>query len=73
MEVYFAKDRKRATTDITATHATVKQMARTQKGHGHKSHMDNYFSSPDLYNNLTELNINCWVQSDQTVKECQTT
>jgi len=43
MEVYIAKDRKRATTDITATHATVKQMTRIEKGHDHKSHMDNYF------------------------------
>jgi hypothetical protein len=53
--MYFAKDRKRATTDITATHATVKQMTRIEKGHDHKSHMINYFSSPDLYNDLTEL------------------
>jgi hypothetical protein len=59
MEVYFAKDIQQATTDITATHATVKQMARIEKGCGQKSHMDNYFSSPDLYDNLTELDINC--------------
>jgi len=39
--VYFAKDRKQATTDITATHATVKQMTRTEKGRDHKSHIDN--------------------------------
>lgn len=59
MEVYFAKDRKRTTKDITATHATVKQITRTEKGCGHKSHMDNYCSAPDLRNDLTELNINC--------------
>jgi len=59
MKVYFAKDGKRATTDITETQATVKQMTRTEKECGHESRMDNYFSSPDLYNDLTELNINC--------------
>ena len=73
MEVYFAKDKKRGTTDITETHARVKQMTRTEKGRGHKSHRDNYFSSPDLYNDLKELNLTAVVQSDQTAKECQTT
>jgi hypothetical protein len=53
------EERNQATTDITATHATVKQMTRIEKGRDHKSHMDNKFSSPDLYNDLTELNINC--------------
>jgi len=41
--VCYVKDRKQATTDITATNATVKQMNRTEKGCGHKSHMDIYF------------------------------
>lgn len=44
---------------MTATHATVTHLTRSVKGHGHKLHMDNYFSSPDLYNNLTEWKINC--------------
>jgi hypothetical protein len=49
MEVYLGKDRKRATPDMTATHATVKQLTRKIQGSGHKLYMDNYFSSPDLY------------------------
>jgi hypothetical protein len=53
------KDKKQATIDITATNDTVKQMTRTEKGCGHKSHMDNYFSPPDLCDDLTELDINC--------------
>jgi hypothetical protein len=59
MEVYLGKDRQRATTDMTVTHATVKQLTRKVKGHGHKLYMDNYFSSPDLYNDLTKHKINC--------------
>jgi hypothetical protein len=58
MEVYLGKDRKRAMMDMTVTHATVKQLTRV-KGHGHKLYMDNYFSSPDLYSDLTKQKINC--------------
>jgi len=56
MIVYFGKDRKQATTDITATPATIKELTQRVKGHGHKLEMDNYFSSPDLHNNLTGQN-----------------
>jgi hypothetical protein len=44
---------------MTATHVTVKQLTRRVKGRGHKLYMDNYFSSLDLYNDLTEQKINC--------------
>ena len=54
MEVYSGKDRKRATIDMTVTHATVKQLIRSVQGRGHKLYMDDYFSSPDLYNDLTK-------------------
>jgi hypothetical protein len=59
MEVYSGKDRKRTTTDITVTHATVIQLTRSVQGHGHKLYTDDYFSSPDLYNDLTKQKINC--------------
>jgi hypothetical protein len=59
MVVYFGKDSKWATKDITASHATIKQLILRVKGHGHKLQMDNYFSSPDLHNNLTEQKLNC--------------
>ena len=36
MVVYLGKDRKWATKDITAFHATVKQLTLRVKGHGHK-------------------------------------
>jgi hypothetical protein len=54
MEVYLGKDRKHAMTDMTMTQATVKQMTRRVQRHGHKLYMDNHFSSPDVYDNLTK-------------------
>ncbi|GFG33441.1 hypothetical protein Cfor_12401 [Coptotermes formosanus] len=59
MQVYLGKDRQCATTDMTATHATVKQLTRRAKGRGPKLHMHNYFSSPDLYNDVTKQKTNC--------------
>ena len=58
MEVYLGKDRKQATIDMTRTHATGKQLSRKVKGCGHKLCMDNNYSSPDLYSDLTEEKIN---------------
>jgi hypothetical protein len=57
--VYLGKDRKCGTTDMTVTHATVKELTRIVKGCGHKLYMDNYFSSPDLHSDLTKQKINC--------------
>jgi hypothetical protein len=48
MDVYLEKDRKWATTDMTATHAAVKQLSRKVKGCGRKFYKDNNYSSPDL-------------------------
>ena len=59
MEVYLGKYRKWVTTDMTGTHAAVKQLTRKVKGCGHKLYTDNNFSFPDLYNSLTEKKINC--------------
>ena len=56
MEVYAGKYRKHATRDMRVTHAP--QLTRWVKGCGHKLCMDSYFSSPDLYSNLTEQKIN---------------
>jgi hypothetical protein len=59
MEVYLGKDRLLATTDMTATHATVKQLTRKIQSCDHKLYMDNYFSSPDLYRDLIKQKLNC--------------
>jgi hypothetical protein len=58
MEVCLGKDRTRATADMT-THATVKRFTRKVEGHGHKLYMDNFFSSPDLSDDLTKEKIYC--------------
>jgi hypothetical protein len=58
MEVFLGKDRTRATTDMT-THATVKYLTKKVEGHGQKLYTDNFFSSPDLFYDLTKLKINC--------------
>ena len=54
MDVYLGKDGQRAAQHLTATHATVTNLTRRVKGVGHKLYMDNFFSSPDLYNDLIQ-------------------
>jgi hypothetical protein len=60
MKAYLEKDRQCVTQDITATHATVKDLTRRVEGRGLKLYMDNFFSSPDLFDNLTKKKINCY-------------
>jgi hypothetical protein len=52
------KDRTCATRDVTAAHATVKQLTKKVEGHGHKLYVD-FFSSPNLFADLTKQKINC--------------
>jgi len=54
MEVYLGKDRKQATTDMTGTHATMKQLSRKVKGCGHKLYMYSNYSSRDSYIDLKD-------------------
>ena len=56
MDVYLGKDGQRAAQHLTATHATVTNLTRVE-GVGHKLYMDNFFSSPDLYDNLIQKKI----------------
>jgi hypothetical protein len=37
---------------MTATYVTVKSLTRRNEGVGHKLYMDNFFSFPDLFDNL---------------------
>ncbi|PNF25409.1 hypothetical protein B7P43_G09165 [Cryptotermes secundus] len=53
------KDRTRADQDVTATHATVMDLCRRIEGVGHKLYMDNFFSSPDLFEELMTKDITC--------------
>jgi hypothetical protein len=59
MKVYLGKDRTRADQDVTATHTTVRDLCRRIEGVGHKLYMDNFFSSPNLFDELTTKKINC--------------
>jgi len=59
MNVYLGKDRQRAAQHLTATHATMTNLTRGVEGFGHKLYMDNFFSSPDLYDDLAQKKIFC--------------
>jgi hypothetical protein len=40
---------------VTATHATVRELCKRTEGAGHKLYIDNLFSSPDLFDELTAM------------------
>jgi len=59
MNVYLGKDRRRAAQHLTATHNTVVNLTSGVEGFGHKLYMYNFFSSPDLYDDLAQKKIFC--------------
>jgi len=59
MNVYLGKNRQRAAQHLTATRNTVAHLTRGVEGFGHKLYIDNFFSSPDLYDDLTQKKIFC--------------
>jgi hypothetical protein len=58
MEVYLGKDSRSATDDMTTTHTTVRHLTHRAEGLGHKLFMDNFFSSPRLFDDLERCKIN---------------
>ena len=56
--VYLGTDSHSATDDMTATHATVRHLTSRVQGLGHKIFMDNFFSSPRLFDDLGRRKIN---------------
>ncbi|PNF38680.1 hypothetical protein B7P43_G17942 [Cryptotermes secundus] len=61
MKVYLGKDRTCADQDVIATHARVRDLCRRIDGVGHKLYTDNFFSSPDLFEELMTEDITfCW-------------
>jgi len=59
MNVYLGQDRQRAAQHLTATHATVTNLTREVEGFGHKLYMDNFFSTPDLFDDLDQKKNYC--------------
>jgi hypothetical protein len=57
--VYFNRERKHVTAAMTATHANVTGLTARIENLGHKLYMDNFFSSPYLFDNLHMKAINC--------------
>ena len=58
MSAYLGKQCQLATQEISATHGTAIELARRVEGLGYKIYMDSYFSSPALFDDLFQRNIN---------------
>ena len=56
--IYLGKGRQRTAQHVTATHVTVTELTR-KRGRGHKLYMDNFFSSPELFDDLVKKQIYC--------------
>jgi len=54
MRVYLGRD-LHSTTDMTATHVTVRHLTSRVEGLGHKIFMDNFFSSTRLLMTWTDV------------------
>jgi len=59
MKLYSGKDRECTVQHVTAIHATVTELTRKIEGRGHKLYMDNFFSSPELFDDLVKKQIYC--------------
>jgi hypothetical protein len=59
MSVHLGKDKKCATATMTATHTTVTGLTTRTENLGHELYMNNFFSSPDLFDDLHMKAINC--------------
>jgi len=60
MKVYLGRDSHSATDDMTATHAAVRHLTCRVEGLGHKLCMDNFFSSPRLFDDLLRRKIHSY-------------
>jgi hypothetical protein len=69
MKVFLQKDRQFTAQHFTAPNATVTELTRKLEGHGHKVYTDSFFSSPDLFDDITKKkNITVVGLSDQIGK-----
>jgi hypothetical protein len=58
-KVYLGKDRKCTAQHVTATNETVTEPTRKVEGRGHKLYMNNFFSSPELLDDLATKQVYC--------------
>jgi len=58
MSVYVGRESDSATDDVTAAHTTVRHLTCRVEGLGHKIFMDNFFSSPRLFDDLDRRKMN---------------
>ena len=58
MTVYLGRNSHSATDDTSATHETVRHLSNRVQGLGNKIFMDNFFSSPRLFDDLDRRKIN---------------
>jgi len=70
MRVYLGRDSHFAADGTTATHATVRHLTSRVEGLGHKIFMDNFFSSPGLFDDLDRHKINFCGQCGPTEETC---
>ena len=61
MRVYLGRDSHSATDSMTAAHVTVGHLTSRVEGLGHKIFIDNFFSSPRLFDDLDRHKINSCV------------
>ena len=60
MRVYLGKDSQSATDDMTTPHSTVRHLTHRVEGLGQRLFMDNFFSSPRLFDDLNRHKINSY-------------
>jgi hypothetical protein len=73
MNIYVGKDRQRTAQHLTATHATVTELTRKIEGRGHKLYVENFFSSPELFDDLARNRFTVVALSGRKGESCQKT
>ena len=59
MKLYLGKDRQHTAQHVKANHMAVTELTRKIEGHGHELYMDNFFSSPELFDDLANKQVYC--------------
>jgi hypothetical protein len=59
IKLYLGRDRQCTAQHLTVARAAVTELTRKIEGHAHKFYMDNFLSSPELFNYMTKKKLNC--------------